>query len=228
MGVLPARLPAARARAVKTVRRLFLAKLTEAHAAGRLTFFGDHAGLSERCAFVKFLAPPRRKNWFVYAKPPFAGPEAVLAYLSRYTHRVAIANSRLIALDEAGVTFRRQALTRRNGKERYLDDYAGSGRVHPPLPAPCLARRASTASATTDCLPAPTARTTSRALANFSPRPSPRPNAAEATTPQLPSPDDRILPCPCCGGRMVIIETFERGGLDRAPLGRSPSGARAL
>ncbi|WP_210325005.1 IS91 family transposase, partial [Mesorhizobium silamurunense] len=64
-------------------RRLFLAKLTEAHAAGRLTFFGDNAGLSERCAFAKFLAPLRRKNWFVYAKPPFAGPEAVLAYLSR-------------------------------------------------------------------------------------------------------------------------------------------------
>ena len=90
----------------KLFRRLFLAKLTEAHAAGRLKFFGDHAGLGNRRAFAAFLAPLRRKNWFVYAKPPFAGPKAVLAYLSRYTHRVAISNSRLISLDEAGVTFR--------------------------------------------------------------------------------------------------------------------------
>jgi Putative transposase len=62
--------------------------------------------------------PLRQKNWFVYAKPPFAGPEAVLTYLSRYTHRVAISNSRLVALDEAGVTFRCKDY-RRNGSERY-------------------------------------------------------------------------------------------------------------
>jgi Putative transposase len=99
-------------------RRLFLAKLTEAHAAGRLKFFGNHAGLCERSAFVKFLVPLRRKNWFVYAKPPFAGPKAVLAYLSRYTHRVAISNSRLIALDDTGVTFRYKDY-RRSGDERY-------------------------------------------------------------------------------------------------------------
>jgi hypothetical protein len=73
-------------------------ELTEAHAGGQLKFFGDHVSLSERSAFVQFLAPLRKKNWFVCAKPPFAGPEAVLAYLSRYTHRVAISNSRLIAL----------------------------------------------------------------------------------------------------------------------------------
>ena len=64
------------------------------------------------------LAPLKRKNWFVYAKPPFAGPEAVLAYLARYTHRVAISNSRLIALDERGVTFRYKDY-RRNGQVRY-------------------------------------------------------------------------------------------------------------
>jgi hypothetical protein len=99
-------------------RRLLLTKLADAYAADRLKFFGDHAGLDERGAFVKFLAPLRRKNWFVYAKPPFAGPEAVLAYLSRYTHRVAISNSRLIALDEAAVTLRYKDY-RRNGSERY-------------------------------------------------------------------------------------------------------------
>ncbi len=96
-------------------RRLFLVALTDAQAAGRLTFFGDIEGLRRRQAFAAHLAPLRRKNWFVYAKPPFAGPEAVLAYLARYTHRVAIANSRLIALDERGVTFRYKDY-RRNGQ----------------------------------------------------------------------------------------------------------------
>ena len=87
-------------------RRLFLAALADAHAAGRLAFFGNIQDLHRREAFAARLAPLKRKRWFVYTKPPFAGPEAVLAYLARYTHRVAISNSRLIALDERGVTFR--------------------------------------------------------------------------------------------------------------------------
>ena len=99
-------------------RRLFLAALAEAHAAGRLAFFGEIADLRHREAFAAYLAPLKQKNWFVYAKPPFAGPEAVLAYLARYTHRVAIANSRLVALDERGVTFRYKDY-RRNGQARY-------------------------------------------------------------------------------------------------------------
>jgi Putative transposase len=78
-------------------RRLFLAALAHAHAAGRLAFFGEIASLRRREALATHLAPLRRKNWFVYTKPPFAGPEAVLAYLARYTHRVAIANSRRCA-----------------------------------------------------------------------------------------------------------------------------------
>ena len=82
-------------------RRLFLAGLADAHAAGRLAFFGELEACAIGAAFAAHLAPLRRKNWFVYAKPPFAGPEAVLAYLARYTHRVAIANSRLLALDGA-------------------------------------------------------------------------------------------------------------------------------
>ena len=90
-------------------RRRFLEALQEAHRAGKLQFFGDNAGLSDPKAFAKWLAPLRKIEWVVYAKRPFAGPEAVLAYLSRYTHRVAIANSRLVALDERGVTFRWKA-----------------------------------------------------------------------------------------------------------------------
>jgi Putative transposase len=87
-------------------RRLFLSRLADAHAAGQLAFISELEGLCRREAFAAHLAPLRRKSWFVYAKAPFAGPEAVLAYLARYTHRVAIPNNRLLGLDERGVTFR--------------------------------------------------------------------------------------------------------------------------
>ena len=99
-------------------RRLFLTGLADAHTGGRLAFFGDLDGLQDRRTFAAHLAPLRRKNWFVYAKPPFAGPEAVLAYLARYTHRVAIANSRLLRIDESGVTFRNKDY-RRDERARY-------------------------------------------------------------------------------------------------------------
>src|SRR5665811_540687 len=87
-------------------RRLFLTMLVAAHKASRLKFFGDHAQLVKRDAFTAYLAPVRKAEWVVYAKRPFGGPEAVLAYLSRYTHRVAISNSRLIAFDGKEVTFK--------------------------------------------------------------------------------------------------------------------------
>ena len=87
-------------------RRLFLEGMAALHAAGRLAFFGDLAPLADQRAFDAALAPLRRSEWVVYAKRPFAGPKAVLAYLSRYTHRVAISNGRLIRLDDKGVTFR--------------------------------------------------------------------------------------------------------------------------
>jgi len=87
-------------------RRRFLEALEQAHHSGKLQFFGDNADLADPKAFARWLAPLRKIEWVVYAKRPFAGPEAVLAYLSRYTHRVAIANSRLVAMDERGVTFR--------------------------------------------------------------------------------------------------------------------------
>ena len=87
-------------------RRRFLEELLRVHQAGKLQFFGEHAALADAKAFRRWLAPLRQCEWVVYAKRPFAGPQAVLAYLSRYTHRVAISNSRLIAMDEHGVTFR--------------------------------------------------------------------------------------------------------------------------
>jgi hypothetical protein len=129
----------------KLFRRLFLTRLLELHAADKLIFFGQSKGLEERRAFVRHLAPLRHKKWHVYAKPPFAGPEAVLAYLSRYTHRVAISNRRLIAFDKGGVTFRYKDY-RRSGAEPAGHD-APSARVHPPLPAACPAARLSPHSA---------------------------------------------------------------------------------
>ena len=87
-------------------RRRFVQALEDAHRAGKLKFFGENTGLADPKSFARWLAPLRQCEWVVYAKRPFAGPAAVLAYLSRYTHRVAIANSRLLAMDERGVTFR--------------------------------------------------------------------------------------------------------------------------
>jgi hypothetical protein len=87
-------------------RRRFLDALQQLHRDGRLQFFGEHAALADADRFADWLVPLRRCEWVVYAKRPFAGPEQVLAYLSRYTHRIAIANSRLVALDDRGVTFR--------------------------------------------------------------------------------------------------------------------------
>jgi hypothetical protein len=99
-------------------RRRFLEELQRLHEADKLQFFGEHSGLAEAKAFRTWLAPMRQCEWVVYAKRPFAGPSAVLAYLSRYTHRVAISNSRLLALDERGVTFRSKDY-RAKGNTRY-------------------------------------------------------------------------------------------------------------
>jgi len=121
--LLPARLLPTGPRAVAALRRLFLAKLVAAHDAGCLQFFGDHAHLIERHAFTAHLAPLRRAEWVVYSKRPpellskGGGPEAVLAYLSRYTHRVAISNSRLIGITNTSVTFKWKDY-RANGRDR--------------------------------------------------------------------------------------------------------------
>ena len=87
-------------------RRLFLEKPRRPPPGRALEFFGNHAHLAAAQSFAALLAASRKTEWFVYGKRPFGGPEAVLAYLSRYTHRVAIANSRLIAFDQHTVTFR--------------------------------------------------------------------------------------------------------------------------
>ena len=94
-------------------RGKFLAMLTQAHAEGRLKFFNTHAGLADKRAFKRFLAPLRKIEWVVYCKDPFAGPEQVLRYLSRYTHRVAISNRRLVSADDDGVAVPLEGLPHR-------------------------------------------------------------------------------------------------------------------
>ena len=99
-------------------KRQFLKRLRAAHKAGSLKFFGEHRHLADRKAFATYLAPLKKTKWYVNTKRPFAGPRQVLAYLSRYTHRVAISNSRLITMDNEGVTFKYKDY-RVEGRKRY-------------------------------------------------------------------------------------------------------------
>jgi hypothetical protein len=194
-------------------RRLFLERLLAAHKAGRLTFFGDHAPLADARAFAVYLAPLRKTEWVVYAKRPFGGPEAVLAYLSRYTHRVAISNSRLIAVDDAAVTFKWKDY-RAEGRERQkimtlvIDEFIRRFLIHV-LPRGfhrirhyglfASGTRADNIARARELLAVPAAQSEAADT-----------NCAEANEPKPPA-----HPCPRCGGRMVIIERFERGSSPR-------------
>ena len=191
-------------------RRLSLEKLAAAHDAGRLHFFGDHAPLAEHHAFAAYLTPLRKNEWVVYAKRPFAGPQAVLAYLSRYTHRVAIANSRLIACDDNGVTFRWKDY-RAKGPERHKvmtlasDEFIRRFLIHV-LPNGFHRIRHYG-------LFANGARAQNLARARELLGVSPTQGEPSDTDPD--DPPMHSLPCPCCGGRMIIIETFEPGSTPR-------------
>ncbi|NKL34948.1 IS91 family transposase [Rhizobium leguminosarum bv. viciae] len=193
----------------KLFRHLFLTRLLQFHDAGRLAFFGSAAPLADRQAFVKYLSPVRRKRWIVYAKPPFAGPEAVLAYLSRYTHRVAISNSRLIAFDETDVTFRYKDY-RRDGCDRQqvmtlaVDEFIRRFLLH--------------------VLPRGFHRIRHYGLLAGSSRKTSIASARELLNAVPPPPDegddepiDIRPPCPCCGGRMIVIEVFKRWRQPRGP-----------
>src|SRR5438105_7009440 len=199
-------------------RRLFLGALADAHGAGRLAFFGELEDLRPRKAFDAHLAPLKRKQWFVYAKPPFVGPEAVLAYLARYTHRVAISNSRLIALDERGVTFRYKDY-RRNGQVRYrtmtlsADEFIRRFLLHV-LPKGFHRIRHYGLLASVGCK-ANIAR--ARELI-ATPMPAVDPST-EQDDPDVTAGAgaDYRPPCPCCGGRMIIVDSFGPAGAPRAP-----------
>jgi Putative transposase/Transposase zinc-binding domain len=188
-------------------RRLFLKALSAVHAAGRLSFFGNHIHLADAQGFAAYLAPLRKAEWVVYAKPPFGGPQAVLAYLSRYTHRVAIANSRLIAFDERGVTFKWKDY-RIEGRDRYksmtlaTDEFIRRFLIHV-LPKGFHRIRHYGLFAKNAC--ADNIARARQLLATAKPEGQP---AAAAVDPSTPN-------CPCCGGRMIIIEVFARGAMPR-------------
>ena len=123
----------------KLFRGLMLDKLLTVHAAGKLQFFGKHAALTQRKVFRSYLAPLRRRKWHIDAKPPFGGPETVLAYLSRYTHRVAIFQQSADRVRPQRRHLQVQGLSRRRQRPLQADD-AHATRVHPPLPHPCPAQ----------------------------------------------------------------------------------------
>ena len=196
---------------VKVLARLFrgkfLAMLIDAHA--RLKFFNTHAGLADKRTFKKFLARLRRIKWVVYCKEPFAGPQQVLRYLSRYTHRVAISNRRLVAADDGGVSFRwkdyriegpgrwkTMTITPHEFIRRFLMHVLPKGfhRIrHYGLLA--SANRAANIAQARELLAVPA-------------------RSEQSETPKaavLDEPRTLPRPCPCCGGRMLIIETFARG-----------------
>lgn len=197
-------------------RRLFLDGLMDLHRAGQLAFFGDLAGLSEAKAFATWLAPFRKSEWVVYAKPPFGGPEAVLAYLSRYTHRVAISNARLVSADAQTVAFRwkdyriksgdRQKVMRLATPEfirRFLIHVLPDG-FHRIRHYGLLASSTRKANITKI-----------RALLCVQ-----RPEQAVASEPEAEIiPLTLREPCPCCGGPMRIVEIFRRG---QKPMSRAP------
>ena len=199
-------------------RRRFLEELGHAHAAGRLQFFGDHAALGDARAFARWLAPLRRCEWVVYAKRPFAGPQAVLAYLSRYTHRVAISNSRLVAMDERGVTFRWKDY-RAKGKTRHKTMTLGANEfmrrflLHV-LPSGFHRIRHYG-------LLANGARKSKLALARELLHVAPAADAPTAVTVAERRREQPTFVCWHCGSAMLVVETLMRTTPIRAPPHRS-------
>ena len=195
-------------------RRRFLEALSQAHATRQLQFFGEYAHLSDASAFADWLAPLKKCEWVVYAKRPFAGPEAVLAYLSRYTHRVAIANSRLISLDELGVTFRWKDY-RAKGKTRHKtmtltsDEFIRRFLLHV-LPSGFHRIRhygLFANSGRRDNL------AQMRELLKVAPAQEPKDVMADGSVKEVPP----TFVCPDCGAAMIIIEILARKPLIRAP-----------
>ena len=197
-------------------RRLFLEGLMDLHRAGELTFFGDLERLAGADAFASWLAPFRKSEWVVYAKPPFGGPEAVLAYLSRYTHRVAISNARLVSADAQTVAFRwKDYRIKSGGRQKVMrlatPEFIRRFLIHVlPDGFHRIRHYGLLASATRKA----NIRTI-RALLCVE-----RPDQAPASGPNAEIiPLTLREPCPCCGGPMRIIEIFRRG---QKPMSRAP------
>jgi hypothetical protein len=195
-------------------RRLFTEGLLALHRAGELAFFGDLVGLSDPQAFAAYLAPLRKKEWVVYAKPPFGGPEQVLAYLSRYTHRVAISNSRLISADSNTVAFKWKNYRAKDGDRQSVmrlatDEFIRRFLIHVlPDRFHRIRHYGLLASSTRKANIAKV-----RALIGAQPLKQEDTPTAEVIPLTLRE------PCPNCGGDMRIIETFRRG---QKPQSRAP------
>ena len=207
---------------VPVLTRMFrgkmLALLKAAHDEGQLEFFGPHTALAGKGAFKAYLEPLYDTHWHVYAKRPFAGPEQVLAYLARYTHRVAISNKRLVGIDEKGVTFTYKDY-RIEGPGRYKTMTVAPGEfirrfmLHVlPKGFHRIRHYGLLATSRTKAATIERARELIRKAAPIQPPAKQEPPADQATT---AAPDKTEHPCPCCGGRMVIIETFEAGSMPR-------------
>jgi len=188
-------------------QRLFLKELSSAHRAGRLKFFADLAGLADAAVFARHLARLRGRKWVVFAKAPFGGPEQVLAYLSRYTHRVAIANSRLLALEHGKVSFRWKDYSA-GGVTKVMtlaaDEFIRRFLLHA-LPDGFMRIRHyglfANGQRTANLARA-------RSLLAAAPPPAPPPHNARELLRALTGHD--LALCPCCGGPMVQIATLPR------------------
>ena len=190
-------------------RRLVLEKLAAAHGAGALQFFGKHAALTHAQAFAAYLAPLRNSEWVVYSKRPFGGPAEVLRYLARYTHRVAISNRRLVALNDKGVTFKWKDY-RLEGRERYavmtLDTHEFIRRFLMHVLPQGFHRIRYYGLLTSQTRAKNIARIRASLAVPLIPI-----EAIKAATTKPEQPKAPEHPCPCCGSRMLIIETFLRG-----------------
>jgi hypothetical protein len=189
----------------KLFRRLMLEKLAAAHKAGKLKFFGEHMHLAAADAFAAFLAPLKKTKWFVYSKRPFSGPKAVLCYLSRYTHRIAISNRRLVAADEKSVTFKFKDY-RIEGPGRYKTMTLDTGEfirrflIHV-LPKGFHRIRHYGLFASNVRAGSLTTMRALIALSSLLPQVS--------TAPKPDTAGELAERCPKCGGRMLVIERFE-------------------
>ena len=195
-------------------RRLFIEGLLALHRAGQLAFFGDHEGLADTATFAKWLAPFRKTEWVVYAKPPFGGPEAVLAYLGRYTHRVAISNHRLVSADADTVAFRwKDDRVKRGDRQKVMrletGEFIRRFLMHV-LPDGFHRIRHYGLLAST---------TRKANVARIRDLLGQRPPEPEASEPTEPAPLILREPCPCCGGPMRVVEIFRRG---QKPMSRAP------
>ena len=190
-------------------RRLFLEMLITAHKADRLQFFNGHAALADFKTFAAWMSALRQIEWVTYAKRPFGGPEPVLAYLSRYTHRIAISNRRLVAWDDTGVTFKWKDY-RLEGSDRYKTMTLAVGEFIRRFLMHVLPKRFHRIRYYGLFANGARAENVARARQLLK-------MAAADREPASTNTDDLLHShrCPCCGGRMIIIETFERGATPR-------------